>query len=269
MLQKGDVVVATLRKPAMLDDLANVYSQNRLLILPLDVTVPSDITTAFLKAHETFGRIDIVFNNAGLCIIGEAEGMPDDDAKLLFDTLFWGAANVTKEAVTTFRDFNQPPGGRLLQMSSRGVLRVIPGVAHYAAAKAALESLSEGYAAELDPAWNIKITVLQPARFRTAAPWSNVLVPVHPAYSDPNLPSRQYRSIYPGAELFSDGDIYKFAVQIHRLVQLEDPPFYLPLHRTALEAAKIKGQKLLQAVEDYGSWSDDVYPDEENCQGRA
>lgn len=134
MLQRGDNVVATLRKPAMLDDLANVYSQNRLLVLPLDVTVPSDITTAFLKARETFGRIDIVFNNAGLCIIGEAEGMPDDDAKLLFDTLFWGAANVTKEAVTTFRDFNQPPGGRLLQMSSRGVLRVIPGVAHYAAA---------------------------------------------------------------------------------------------------------------------------------------
>ncbi|KAG1878252.1 hypothetical protein F4604DRAFT_601588 [Suillus subluteus] len=123
------------------------------------------------------------------------------------------------------------------------------------------------YATELDPAWNIK--VLQPARFRTAAPWTNTLVPIHPAYSDPNLPSRQLRSMYPGAERFSDGDIYKFALQMYRLVQLDDPPFYLPLHRTALEAAKIKGQKLLQAVEDYGSWSDDVYLDEENSQGRA
>ncbi|KAG1865847.1 NAD(P)-binding protein [Suillus subalutaceus] len=264
MLQKGDNVVATLRKPAMLDDLANLYSKNRLLFLLKSLP-------AFLKAREAFGRIDVVFNNAGLCIIGEAEGMPDDDAKLLFDTLFWGAANVTKEAVTTFRDFNQPRGGRLLQMSSRGVLRIVPGVAHYAAAysQTALESLSEGYATELDPAWNIKITVLQPARFRTAAPWTNTLVPIHPAYSDPNLPSRQYRSIYPGAERFSDGDIYKFALQMYRLVQLDDPPFYLPLHRTALEAAKIKGQKLLQAVEDYGSWSDDVYLDEENSQGRA
>lgn len=134
MLQKGDNVVATLRKPAMLDDLTNLYSKNRLLVLPMDVTIPSDITTAFLKAREKFGRIDVVFNNAGLCVIGEAEGMPDDDAKLLFDTMFWGAANVTKEAVETFRDLNQPPGGRLLQMSSRGVLRVVPGVAHYAAA---------------------------------------------------------------------------------------------------------------------------------------
>jgi len=134
MLRKGDNVVATLRKPAMLDDLATLYPKDRLLILPLDVTVPSDITAAFIKSREAFGRVDVVFNNAGLCIISEVEGMPDDDAKHLFDTNFWGAANVTKEAVATFRDFNNPPGGRLLQMSSRTALRILPGVAHYAAA---------------------------------------------------------------------------------------------------------------------------------------
>jgi NAD(P)-dependent dehydrogenase (short-subunit alcohol dehydrogenase family) len=134
MLQKGDNVVATLRTPAMLDGLATLYSNDRLLILPLDVTIPSDVTAAFVKARETFGRVDVVFNNAGICTIGEVEGMPDDDAKRLFDTNFWGAANVTKEAVATFRDFNSPPGGRLLQMSSRTALQIVPGVAHYAAA---------------------------------------------------------------------------------------------------------------------------------------
>ncbi|OAX39112.1 NAD(P)-binding protein [Rhizopogon vinicolor AM-OR11-026] len=199
MLQKGDNVVATLRKLSALDDLAILYPKNRLLILPLDVTVPSDITDAFVKARETFGRVDVVFNNAGICLISEVEGMPEGDAKHLFDTNFWGAANVTKEAVATFRDFNEPHGGHLLQMSSRTTLQVVPGAAHYAAAKAgiyvsltfardatytvaiAFESLSEGYAAELGPAWNIKITVIQPARFRTAFPWRNVLVPIHPA----------------------------------------------------------------------------------------
>jgi len=145
----------------------------------------------------------------------------------------------------------------------------------------AFESLSEGYAAELDPAWNIKvtlmhatrsagicncsqITVTQPARFRTAAPWNNILLPIHPAYSDPNLPSRKYRSIYPGAERFSDGDVNKFALQMYKVVQLDEPPFYLPLHRTALEAATEKNQKLIKAVQDFGSWSDDVYIDEED-----
>ncbi|OJA08043.1 hypothetical protein AZE42_08584 [Rhizopogon vesiculosus] len=138
MLQKGDNVVATLRKPSVLDDLATLYPKNRLLILPLDVTVPSDIIDAFIKARETFGRVDVVFNNAGICLISEVEGMPDRDAKHLFDTNFWGAANVTKEAVATFRDFNEPHGGHLLQMSSRTALQVVPGVAHYAAAKAGI-----------------------------------------------------------------------------------------------------------------------------------
>jgi NAD(P)-dependent dehydrogenase (short-subunit alcohol dehydrogenase family) len=133
MLQKGDKVVATLRLPAMLDDLAKLYSKDQLLILPLDVTVPSDIIAGFAKARETFGRIDIVFNNAGICLISEAEGMPDDEAMRMFDIDFWGAANVTKEAVATFRDFNNPPGGRLLQLSSRTVLKALPGTAHYAA----------------------------------------------------------------------------------------------------------------------------------------
>jgi hypothetical protein len=132
----------------------------------------------------------------------------------------------------------------------------------------------------LDPAWNIKvtlthdtrltginfpqITVIQPANFRTAAALTKRLLPIHPAYSDPNLPSRQLRSMYPGAERFADGDINKFALRMHWLAQLDEPPFYLPLHRTALKAARNKSQKLIQAVEEYGSWSDDVYLDEED-----
>ncbi|KAG1885450.1 hypothetical protein F4604DRAFT_1726217 [Suillus subluteus] len=44
----------------------------------------------------------------------------------------------------------------------------------------------------------------------TAAFRTNVLMLTHPAYLDLNLPSRQYRSTYPGAERFSDEDIYKF-----------------------------------------------------------
>lgn len=113
----------------------------------------------------------------------------------------------------------------------------------------------------------LQITVIQPAQFRTAFPRRNVLIPIHPAYADPNLPSRKYRSIYPeGAERLADGDINKFALQMHRLAQLDNPPFYLPMHRSALKAARNKGQKLIKAEEEYGSWSDDIYIDEENSQ---
>jgi NAD(P)-dependent dehydrogenase (short-subunit alcohol dehydrogenase family) len=132
-LQQGDNVVATLRKPEALSDLLSTYS-SRLLVLPLDVRDPEQIRVAFENAVQRFGRVDIVFNNAGICIISEAEGMSDEHGRELFEVLFWGAANVTKEAVKVFRERNDPPGGRLLQVSSRTTLKIEAGIAHYAAA---------------------------------------------------------------------------------------------------------------------------------------
>lgn len=132
-MQQGDNVVATLRKPEVLSDLLSKHS-SQLLVLSLDVGDPEQIHAAFENALEKFGHVDIVFNNAGICIISEAEGMRNERGRELFEVLFWGAANVTKEAVKIFRERNDPPGGRLLQMSSRTALQVVPGVAHYAAA---------------------------------------------------------------------------------------------------------------------------------------
>ncbi|KIJ21372.1 hypothetical protein PAXINDRAFT_94965 [Paxillus involutus ATCC 200175] len=173
VLQKGDNVVATLRTPGVLSDLLPQYS-SQLLVLALDVKNPTQIAEAFEQAFERFGHIDIVFNNAGICIISEVEGMNEEHGRDMFDVIFWGAMNVSKEAVKVFRERNNPPGGHLLQMSSRTALKVLPGAAHYAAAKAALECVSEGLAAELDPSWNIKISIIQPALFRTNAPWANI-----------------------------------------------------------------------------------------------
>lgn len=132
-LQQGDSVVATLRKPEVLSDLLAKYP-SQLLVLSLDVKYPEQIHAAFENALERFGRVDVVLNNAGICVISEAEGMSDERGRELFEVLFWGATNVTKEAVKIFRERNNPPGGRLLQVSSRTALRVVPGVAHYAAA---------------------------------------------------------------------------------------------------------------------------------------
>ncbi|KAF8135586.1 hypothetical protein EV363DRAFT_1320990 [Boletus edulis] len=259
-LQQGDNVVATLRKPEVLSDLLSKYS-SRLLVLSLDVRELDQIHAAFENALERFGRVDIVFNNAGFCIISEAEGMREERGRELFEVLFWGAANVSREAVMIFRERNHPPGGRLMQVSSRTALQTVAGIAHYAAAKAALECLSEGLRAELDPSWNIKISIIQPALFRTNTPWSTAVDPIHPAYADPSLPSRKIRNLYPGelAVRVHDGDPKKFARAMYQLAYMEDPPLYIPLHRVAIEAARTKGEELIQTAEEYASWSDDIY----------
>lgn len=65
VLSKGDIAVATLRKPSALSDLTAKYGKDKLLVVKLDVTQLQDILDAFAKAKEVFGKIDVVYNNAG------------------------------------------------------------------------------------------------------------------------------------------------------------------------------------------------------------
>lgn len=136
VLSKGDIAVATLRKPEVLDDLKAKYPPSRLLILKLDVTKPKDITDAFEKTKEAFGRLDVVFNNAGYPLFGEIEGTPEEVARALFEVTFWGADRVAREAVKFFREVNAPGvGGRLLNNSSSTGISAIAGVGYYCASK--------------------------------------------------------------------------------------------------------------------------------------
>ena len=134
-LSQGERVVATLRKPEVLKDFASQYPPTQLLVLKLDVTKPQEIKDAFGKAKDTFGRVDVVFNNAGFAVNGEAEAVPDDAARGLFEVDFWGAVHVSQEAVRFFRDENKPQGGRLIQNSAAVGIMTFPTAAFYGAVK--------------------------------------------------------------------------------------------------------------------------------------
>ena len=133
-LENGDIVVATLRNPFMISDLSTKYPASQLLILQLDVSDPAAITAAFKQAVTSFNRVDVVLNNAGFYGVGEVEGFSDKNSRAMFDTVFWGASNVMREAVRCFRDINRPMGGQLLNVSSRTALIPQPGSTVYAAA---------------------------------------------------------------------------------------------------------------------------------------
>lgn len=134
VLRKGDIVVATLRKPSVLASLTRQYPPSQLLLLTLDVTRPSDIAAAFARTREVFGRLDVVFNNAGYAMFGEAEGTTDANVRALFEVNFWGAVGVTLEAIKFFREVNLPgKGGVILQNSSMSGFFGAPVVAFYSA----------------------------------------------------------------------------------------------------------------------------------------
>jgi NADP-dependent 3-hydroxy acid dehydrogenase YdfG len=84
-LAHGDKVVMTLRKPEALESLQTKYLADKLLVTKLDVTKPDEIESAFAKAKETFGYVDVVFNNASWGVIGEVKGTPDDQACAMFE----------------------------------------------------------------------------------------------------------------------------------------------------------------------------------------
>ncbi|KAF8895945.1 hypothetical protein CPB85DRAFT_1329132 [Mucidula mucida] len=182
VLKKGDIAVATLRVPEVLASLKEKYPPTQLLVLRLDVSKPDEITAAFAATRSTFGRIDVVFNNAGYPILSEVETEQASEARAMFDVNFWGAVNVsTKPTILTV--------SAIVGMAGH------PCMGYYGASKHALEGITKALAKELDPDWHIKITLIESGAFETRikAGGSGVVLPVHPAYKDsPSKVMRYY-----------------------------------------------------------------------------
>jgi NAD(P)-dependent dehydrogenase (short-subunit alcohol dehydrogenase family) len=257
VLKNGDIAVAALRKPEVLSDLSSKYPKDRLLVIKLDVTKEADITDAFSKIRDNLGRLDIVFNNAGIGSFGEIEATPNEVARGVFEVNFWGVTNISRAALHFFREINPPGvGGTLLQMSSLLAQQASAGVAYYCASKYALEGFSEALAKELDPKWNIKICILELGAFRTGIYTNSPTMPQHHAYTDPTHIMSVLRKLMPS--LVIDGDTDKATKMIYELVCRGDLPLRLPLGKDALEATRSKVNSLTAEADAYAKYSDDL-----------
>ena len=138
-----NVVIATCRKPLQATALAQhaESAPGRLHVLELDVSQPADVARAFAYAERELGRLDVVYNNAGVRLVGQVEPLPgggdsetERAARALFEVNFWGALHVMQEAVTFFREVNpHGVGGRVLNCSSGAGILAPPGAGYYAA----------------------------------------------------------------------------------------------------------------------------------------
>src|SRR4051812_3285857 len=97
-LERGDRVVATARNADTLTPLAERYG-DRVLPLALDVTDKVAIDAAVEQAHEHFGRLDVVVNNAGYGLFGTIEEVTEQQARDQIETNLFGALWVTKAAL--------------------------------------------------------------------------------------------------------------------------------------------------------------------------
>ncbi|CAL1712889.1 unnamed protein product [Somion occarium] len=256
VLKKGDIAVATVRKLESLDDLKAKYSPSQFLVLKLDVNNAQDIKGTFVKIKEAFGRLDVVFNNAGYGIMGEIEATPEDAARAVFDTNFWGANNVSLEAVKFFREVNKPVGGRLIVNSSELGVHAVAGLGYLSCSKHALEGITSALAQELDPEWNIKVTLMEPGFFRTAVVDSLVnKAYTHPAYTKPTLPSVAMTAHLVNGQP-KGADPSKAVQRVYDLAAHPEPSLRFPLGKDAIGMVREEAQSILKDVAKYESWSE-------------
>lgn len=97
MLASGQRAVATLRKPKVLAEYQRKYQESQLLVTQLDVSDSARIVEVFREVKDKFGRLDVVVNNAGYGIAAEIETTPDEEARKLFEVVFWGMVNISKQ----------------------------------------------------------------------------------------------------------------------------------------------------------------------------
>ncbi len=142
-LDRGDQVAATARDTAALSDLADRYG-DAILPVRLDVTDRDACFAAVRDAHDRFGRLDVVVNNAGYGHFGLVEEVTEAEARDQFEANFFGALWITQAALPYLR---AQGSGRILQVSSIGGISAFPNVGIYNASKWALEGLSQALAA--------------------------------------------------------------------------------------------------------------------------
>lgn len=162
-LGRGDKVAATARNVASLDELVTTYGTESVLPLALDVTDKAAVSTAVSAAHEKFGRLDVVVNNAGYGLFGMVEEISEQQLRDQMETNLFGAFWVTQAALPIMR---AQGSGHIVQISSVGGIAAFPSLGAYHASKWALEGFSEALSHEVADA-GIKVTVVEPGGFAT------------------------------------------------------------------------------------------------------
>jgi NAD(P)-dependent dehydrogenase (short-subunit alcohol dehydrogenase family) len=179
-LERGDSVAATARDTAALADLASAFPT--LLVLPLDVTKRDDCFAAVKQAHERFGRLDVVVNNAGYGLFGAVEEITPAQVQQQLDVNLFGVLHVTQAVLPILR---AQGAGHIVQISTIGGVAAFPLLGGYHASKWALEGLSESLAQEV-ASFGIKVTLVEPGPLGTDWAGSSA---VHAA------PQPQYASV--------------------------------------------------------------------------
>ena len=138
-----DIVLAG-RRPEPIDKVAGEVraAGRRALAVPTDVTNPAAVTALFDAAVKEFGRIDVLFNNAGMSAGGPIEDMAFETWKQVVDVNLTGVFLCMQAAFRVMKA-QDPRGGRIINNGSISAYAPRPGSYAYTATKHAVTGLTK------------------------------------------------------------------------------------------------------------------------------
>lgn len=127
-----------------------------------DIKDAAAVKRLFQEVKDTFGKLDVLVNNAGVYKIEPIEEVSEESFNVQVNTHLFGNFLCTQQAVKLFGE----QGGSIINISSTVSQNPVPGTVVYSAAKAGVDAMTKGLAKELGPK-KIRINTLAPGMTET------------------------------------------------------------------------------------------------------
>ncbi|MDB6089330.1 MAG: putative short-chain dehydrogenase/reductase precursor [Gammaproteobacteria bacterium] len=191
---QGASVVLGARRADRIQSLAHELSRNggKALAVTTDVTHCEQVKKLVDAAVQSYGRIDVMINNAGLMPHSPLERLKIDDWNRTIDVNIKGVLYGIAAALPYMK---QQKAGHIINVSSVAGHKVRPGSAVYSATKHAVLALSEGLRQEVKP-YNIRTTVISPGAVESELPNSitepDIADDIHKFYEELAIPADSF-----------------------------------------------------------------------------
>src|SRR6185312_4815051 len=143
LMGAGYTVALAGRRKDKLDEVAKEGGAGKSLVVPTDVADPASIKALFAKVKDTYGRLDVLFNNAGIGAPAvPLEELPVEKWKAVVDTNLTGPFVCTQEAFRIMKS-QKPRGGRIINNGSISAHTPRPMAIAYTSTKHAITGLTK------------------------------------------------------------------------------------------------------------------------------
>lgn len=159
LAERGARLVLGARRGELLDGLVHKIGDavGEAVAVTVDVRRPDDMGRLVAAAVERFGRLDVLFSNAGSMAVSPFDDLRVADWELMVDVNIKGVLNGIAAALPVFR---AQGAGHFIHTASTAAYRVVPQQAVYAATKTAVKVLTEGLRQEAGP--SLRVTLVSP-----------------------------------------------------------------------------------------------------------